>query len=161
MGIADSPLRERVLFVEGAPRSGTTWVTALLATHPEIAGTASESHLFDHGVGALFANQEEGGWGTWLAAYVSGDELTDLVRDLCDGVLLRMLERMKPEATIVVEKSPLFSAQARSAIERKLRCYPDASYLHIVRNEEATARSVLRAPFSSIPSEAAAVRGVR
>ena len=45
MGREGSPLRDRVIFVEGAPRSGTTWLVTLLATHPEIAGVEAESHL--------------------------------------------------------------------------------------------------------------------
>lgn len=161
MGIAESPLRGRVLFVEGAPRSGTTWLTALLATHPDIAGTTSETHLFDRGVGTLFENHESGGWGTWLSAYVSGDELTDLVRGLCDGVLLRMRERAKPGAAFVVEKTPLFSTAAAQAMERKLRCYPDAWFLHLVRDERATARSMVRAPFTGSRGERAILRGIR
>lgn len=161
MGLADSPLQGRVLFVEGAPRSGTTWITALLATHPSIAGTGSESHLFDVGVGSLFDNHESPTWGTHLSAYVSADELTNLVRDLCDGVLLRIRERAKPDAEFVVEKTPVFTTTARTTLERKLRCYPDAWYLHILRDEEATARSLMRAPISPVSSDAAARRGVR
>ena len=58
MGVADSPLRDHVIFVEGAPRSGTTWLVTLLATHPEIAGVEAESHLFDFGVDRLLDNFE-------------------------------------------------------------------------------------------------------
>ena len=32
MSIESSPLRDRVIFIEGAPRSGTTWLLSLLAT---------------------------------------------------------------------------------------------------------------------------------
>jgi hypothetical protein len=49
MSIASSPLRDHVSFIEGAPRSGTTWLLTLLATHPDIAGSR-ESHLFNFGV---------------------------------------------------------------------------------------------------------------
>ncbi len=108
MSVADSPLRERVIFVEGAPRSGTTLLVSMLATHPEIAGIVAESHLFDRGVGALFDNHaRDAQYEGFLANYVSADELADLVRDLCDGVLLTMRERVKPEAERVVEKTPL------------------------------------------------------
>ena len=54
MGRQDSPLQGRVIFVEGAPRSGTTLLVTLLATHPEIAGVQAESHLFDFGQGWLY-----------------------------------------------------------------------------------------------------------
>ena len=45
MGREGSPLRDRVIFVEGAPRSGTTWLVTLLATHPEIAGARRRDRL--------------------------------------------------------------------------------------------------------------------
>ena len=56
MGIAGSPLRDHVIFIEGAPRSGTTWLQMLLATHPDIAGLEAESHLFNYGLDHLFDN---------------------------------------------------------------------------------------------------------
>ncbi len=89
MSIASSPLRGRVIFVEGAPRSGTTLLVSMLATHPEIAGTVAESHLFDRGVGALFDNHaRERPYEGFLSNYVDAEpSSTDLVRELCDGVL--------------------------------------------------------------------------
>ena len=109
MGRADSPLRDRVIFVEGAPRSGTTWLVTLLATHPAIAGLQAESHLFDYGVDRLFDNHDgrhpalRG-----LVRFVDREELVDLIRDLCDGALMAMRSRVAPEAetAFVVEKTP-------------------------------------------------------
>ena len=75
MAIEDSPLRERVIFVEGAPRSGTTLLTALFSAHPDVAGVTGESRLFERGVGLLFDNHESGGH---LDTYVSRAELADL-----------------------------------------------------------------------------------
>ena len=39
-----------MLFVVGCPRSGTTWVQRLLATHPRIR-TGQESDVFDQYIG--------------------------------------------------------------------------------------------------------------
>src|SRR3712207_3808898 len=95
MGVAGSPLRDRVIFVEGAPRSGTTWLVTLLATHPEIAGVQAESHLFDFATDRLFDNLEHrhptlhG-----LRSYLDRDQLVDLVRDLCDGVFMAMRDHV-------------------------------------------------------------------
>src|ERR1700742_1782834 len=94
MGREGSPLKDRVIFVEGAPRSGTTWLVTLLAMHPDIAGVAAESHLFDFGVDRLFDNLDHrdpvlAG----LSTYLDRENLVDLVRDLCDGVLLAMKEK--------------------------------------------------------------------
>jgi hypothetical protein len=150
MGVADSPLRDRVVFVEGAARSGTSWLTVLLATHPQIAGIGSESHLFDLGVGALFDNFERPEY--YLRGYITRAELVDSARDLCDRVLLDMRARTKPEAPMVVEKTPLLG-EATRPVALKLECFPDAYYLHVVRDERAVARSLLKAPFLDEDSE--------
>jgi len=148
-GIAGSPLRDRVIFVEGAPRSGTTWLVTLLATHPEIAGVEAESHLFDFGVDRLFDNHEgrdprlHG-----LQSYLDREQLVELVRDLCDGVLLAMRSHVSAggEPPFVVEKTPV-AAGGGLDLARKAECYPDAWYIHIVRDREAVIRSLMRAPW--------------
>jgi hypothetical protein len=150
MGIADSPLRDRVIFVEGAPRSGTTWLVTLLATHPEIAGVQAECHLFDYGVDQLFDNFEgrhpdlRG-----LVRYVDRKELVDLARDFCDGTLMAMRARVSPGASppFVVEKTPISPKKGNFDLARKRECYPDAWYVHIVRDREAVIRSLMRAPW--------------
>lgn len=158
MGIADSPLRDRAIFVEGAPRSGTTWLVTLMATHPEIAGVGAESHLFDFGVDRLFDNFEHrdpllhG-----LRRYLDREELVDLVRELCDGVLLAMRSHVSAGATpeFVVEKTPIRGETGGLDLVRKRECYPDAWYVHIVRDREAVARSLMRAPWMHDRSYAA------
>ena len=149
MGVADSPLKDRVVFVTGSQRSGTTWLATMLSVHPDIAGSALESHLFDFGVDRLFDNHEDQTpQRTFLRGYVSEDELVDLVRELCDGVLGRMHARTKPEARLIVEKTPVGSeGRALVEIERKLQCFPDARYIHIVRDREAVVDSMLRTPW--------------
>jgi hypothetical protein len=149
MGIADSPLRDRVVFVEGAPRSGTTLLISLLAVHPEIAAIVGESHLFDRGVRCLFDNHELTDTDhTYLANYLSREDLRDAVRDLCDRVLVTMHDRVKPEASLVAEKTPARRDGYAQALSRKLECYPDARYLHVVRDREQVVRSLGRAPWA-------------
>jgi hypothetical protein len=158
MGRAGSPLRDRVIFVEGAPRSGTTWLVTLLATHPEIAGVEAESHLFDFGIDHLFDNFEgrdphlHG-----LQSYLERDELVDLVRDLCDGVLIAMRSHVSTGArpAFVVEKTPFTAGIDGLELVRKRECYPDAWYIHIVRDREAVAQSLMGAPFMADRSYAA------
>lgn len=148
MGVADSPLRDRVVFVTGAPRSGTSWLAGILAAHPEIAGTGSESHLFDIGVERLFANHEGAEGERHLAGFVAREQLVDLVRDLCDGVLAHMRERTKPGARFVMEKTPVGPVAPHDHVARKLECYPDAHWVHIVRDPDAVARSLERTPWA-------------
>lgn len=152
MGRLDSPLRDRVIFVEGAPRSGTTWLAHLLAAHPQIAGVAAESHLFDYGVDHLFDNFDgRGPIGPGLRGYVERDELADLVRELCDGVLMTMRSHVpgNEAATFVMEKTPTGRDPDGLDLARKAECYPDAWCVHIVRDREAVIRSLMRSPFMS------------
>jgi hypothetical protein len=150
MGIDSSPLRDRVIFVEGAPRSGTTWLVTLLATHPEIAGVQAECHLFDYGVDRLFDNFEgrhpdlRG-----MVRYVDRKQLVDIARDACDGVLTAMRSHVSPGSTppFVVEKTPISPVKGNLDLARKRECYPDAWYVHIVRDREAVIRSLMRAPW--------------
>jgi hypothetical protein len=158
MGRLDSPLRDRVIFVEGAPRSGTTWLVTLLATHPEIAGVEAESHLFDFGVDRLFDNIEgRDPLLRGLQSYLDRDQLVDLARDLCDGALLAMRAHVStdPLPPFVVEKTPISPGAGGLDLERKRDCYPDAWYLHIVRDRDAVARSLMRAPWQADRSYAA------
>jgi hypothetical protein len=150
MGRADSELRDRVIFVEGAPRSGTTWLVTLLATHPDIAGVEAESHLFDYGAERLLDNFDgrhpalHG-----LQSYLDRDELVDLVRGLCDGVLLAMRRHTSrgTEPSFVVEKTPISPEAGALDLARKLETFPDAWYIHIVRKRDDVARSLMRAPW--------------
>jgi hypothetical protein len=147
MGIADSALRDHVVFVEGAPRSGTTLLVSLLSLHADVAGVGNESHLFDRGVDRLFENYDHPDR-RFLSGYLARHELIDLARDLCDGVLLRMRSDTKPDASFVVEKTPIpASSEAVAVMSRKITCYPDAWFVHIVRDGRDVARSLARMPW--------------
>ena len=149
MGRDDSPLRDRVIFVVGAPRSGTTWLVTLLATHPEIAGLEAESHLFDNGLDRLFDNFDGRNPHYNLQNYLDRDEFVDLIRDLCDGILGAMRSHVSPAGTppFVVEKTPTRHNLDGLELARKRECYPDAWYVHIVRDRNAVAKSLMRAPW--------------
>ena len=158
MGIADSPLRDRVVFVVGAPRSGTTWITRLLGAHPEVASAGRESHLFDHGVNTLLDHYEAGKpWERFLGEYLGRAEMVELVRDLCDGVFLRMREKTRPEARFVLEKTPSGRPNPEVELGRKAEVYPDGWFLHLVRDGRAVARSLLNVPWRPADSAETAV----
>lgn len=143
----ESALRDHVIFVEGAPRSGTTALVALLALHPRIAGVASEAHLFDQALAGAF-NLLDGTQSRrpHLAAFVSRGDLVDLARQFSDGVLDRMRQATRPQAEYIVEKTPAVRRHPEVALSRKFECYPDAWYVHIVRDEEEVVRSLMRLP---------------
>lgn len=152
MGIADSPLRDQVIFIEGAPRSGTTWLLTILATHPDIAGIEAESHLFNLGLDRLFDNFE----GRHpplprLQSWVEREEFIGLVRDFSDGIFLAMREHVSAGTSprFVVEKTPVELKTGAVDLARKREVYPDAWYLHIIRDREAVTNSLMRAPWIS------------
>lgn len=87
---------ERPLFVVGMPRSGTTLVAQILASHPAMT---SAGELPDIGVLAAEFN-------TTLAA---AGGLTDLKRERCDEFAnryLATLDRIAPNARRVIDKMP-------------------------------------------------------
>lgn len=148
-----------MIFVQGAPRSGTTWLGILLATHPEIAGIQAESHLFEYGVNTLFDSFEGRVPGIklpLLKPYLTREELVDLARDLCDGVFLAMRSRANRgvDPPFIVEKTPTSLQQQGLDLRRKRECFPDGWYLHIVRDGDAVTRSLMRAPWMTDRSAA-------
>lgn len=150
MSVESSPLRDHVIFIEGAPRSGTTWLLTLLATHPDIAGVEAESHLFNLGVDRLFDNFEVRHPPLpRLHSWVARKELVDAVRDLCDRLFLAMRSHVAADTNprFVVEKTPVDRKTGERDLARKREVYPDAWYLHVVREREAVTKSVMRAPW--------------
>ena len=131
-----SPLHGRAVFVVGAPRSGTTWLHQLLAVHPEVA-TAGESHLFCEGLGELLANHADPDPYMKLDTWVSHGELLTLVRALTDGLFQRMRDHGRPGATRVLDKTPNHVPHAA----RLAAVYPDAAFVHIIRDGRDAAAS--------------------
>jgi hypothetical protein len=60
----------RKLFVVGCPRSGTTWITSILANHPQVINTA-ESHAYPTVLGPFTERRLRGdpGWRVVLTRY--------------------------------------------------------------------------------------------
>lgn len=135
------------LFIVGCPRSGTTWVQLLLAQHPQVA-TAPETQIFayylDHfrrqwrheheGPGRKHQGQ------AGLSRLLSEGEFLELCRRAASYVLEKIAEQ-KPGASVVAEKSPKHALEA--AFIR--RVFPDAYFLHVVRDPRDTAVSLMAA----------------
>lgn len=132
----NSPLHDRCIFIVGAPRSGTTWLHQLLAQHPDVV-TAGESHVFADGVSHLLENHRDPDPWMHLSTWLPASELETLVRRFCDGVFESLRLAQDPEATRVLDKSP----NARPYAADLARIYPDATFLHIVRDARDMAGS--------------------
>ncbi|HUB98062.1 MAG TPA: sulfotransferase [Stellaceae bacterium] len=130
---------KRLVFLVGAPRSGTTWLQLLLSASPLVA-TVNETALFSAYTPTLFS-----GWAAYqdaprksgLNAFMSEAEYFGLIRDLASRVFARILET-KPKASVILEKTPWHIYRAQEI----LTVFPDAFFLHIVRDPRGLAASL-------------------
>lgn len=136
-----NPSKKETLFIIGSPRSGTTWLQLLVAQHPDVA-TNKETQLFTQYVSRLqerWAEElREAATGTTngLSRIMSEDEFLHAVKGFCDRVLEK-LSADAPEARFVLEKSPEHALHA----ETILKLYPEAWFLHIIRDPRAVSNS--------------------
>jgi hypothetical protein len=127
---ADSPLRDGLVVVLGAARSGTTWLHRLLCANPLVAGTETgETWLFPD-VAPVWADP--------IRAMAGDGGTLSAMRAFCDELLLALRDRVAPDATHVCEKTPTTAWQ----LPVLARLYPDAHYVHIVRDGRDAALSM-------------------
>ncbi len=136
---AEAIAGKRLVFLVGAPRSGTTWLQLLLSRSPRIA-TANETHLFTGYTPSLFSTWElhrRNARAVGLHHLLSDEEYFGLVRNFAGDVMLRISDR-KPGADILLEKTPDHVLHWREII----RIFPDAYFLHIVRDPRSVVSSL-------------------
>ena len=144
--VAAGPTSKRKLFVVGCPRSGTTWVQLLLSHHPAVA-TAPETQIFAYYLEPMrrqWAHELEGAHraqgAAGLSRLLSEAEFEELCRVNAQYVFDRIAAR-NADAAVVVEKSPKHALQA----DFIQKLFPDAYFLHVVRDPRDTAVSLLAA----------------
>lgn len=137
----------RKLFVVGCPRSGTTWLQLLLDHHPRVV-TAPETQIFAYyldGFRRQWRHEHEGPGRAYqgnagLSRLLSQEEFDDLCR-LTASAVLRKIALRDTGADLVVEKSPKHALQA----DFIRRLYPEACFIHVVRDPRDTVASLLAA----------------
>lgn len=141
MGRTDSPLRERMLFVVGARRSGTNWVQRVLTAHPGVVAVPTETYLFARGLAPLEQRFQHAAIGSLKVGsiYMPRDDMLDAFRDLCDRVFGGILEALDPGAQYLLERSPGHA----DVLDLLGAVYPDARVVHIVRDGRDVARSLV------------------
>jgi hypothetical protein len=140
---------DRVVFLVGAPRSGTTWLQSLLGSHPDVV-TPQETDLFSGYVAPLeeaWEWQMRGDPEAWarrrykgVPAVVTRERFDGLVRGFVAPILEAAAD-LKPTARVLVEKSP--SHSLHTGLVR--RVLPEARFLHIIRDGRDVAASLLAA----------------
>jgi LPS sulfotransferase NodH len=135
--LAGSPLWQKMLFVVGAPRSGTSWLQQLVAVHPRLA-TGCESHLFCEGLAGLWELDRVRKTQMGLRTWVTRPDFVRSVRAMADQIFGAALEA-QPTTTHVLEKTPHHETDAA---QRMAEVYPDATYVHIIRDGYSSAASM-------------------
>ncbi len=128
---------ETPLFIVGMPRSGSTLIEQILASHPDVHG-AGELPV----VGEILKSRVPAGRLDELAQTVSrlsSDELADMGREY-----LSKLRSLAPHARFVTDKMPA-NFQHVGVIKLML---PNAKIIHSVRSPEDTCLSIFRTKFT-------------
>jgi hypothetical protein len=130
-------LDKQFLFIIGAPRSGTTWLQAMLGAHPLIC-TTDELKLFDFFTGPwakswdyLIELQQDvhGARRHGLTALWSKDEFWRFLREFLERIYTLVLKR-KPEAAVILDKTPGYAEY----VEHINWLIPEAKFIHLIRD---------------------------
>lgn len=135
-----------LLFVVGAPRSGTTWLHRMLAAHPDTVALDAELTVFTYLYQAerRFLKEKHhidaGDWDQGAPLLFSEAEFYNGLRTIANAAYGRLLER-KPEATCILDKHPAY-AMRLPLIDR---IYPNCRVVHIIRDGREVAVSMMSA----------------
>ncbi len=142
----DSP---KLILLIGAPRSGTTWLQAILSGHPAIV-SPQETDLFSRFIGPLGESwdwQVRGTAEDWqrrrfkgLPSVLTETQFNAIVARVIEEVILHTCA-LKPGASAVLEKSPAHSL----AISPVLRFTPNTTFVHLLRDGRDVACSLVAA----------------
>ena len=142
----------KIIFIVGAPRSGTTWLQMMISDHPHVT-TTIETPIFYNYVQNIISTWESektkikknketrntfnrGG----LPLIFSEDEFTELLHSFCLPVYKKILAK-KPGASIVLDKDPFNSFM----INTISRIFPGAKFINIIRDGRDVACSRMAA----------------
>jgi hypothetical protein len=145
----DSPLRDKLIFVVGARRSGTNWLQRAITAHPDVVAAPSETFLI-HALVPLRDRFHHGSVDSpkTSRSYVHRDAMLDQMRALCDTVFVGLMDGLDPKAKRFVERTPDHVRHLDLVAE----LYPDAHVVHIIRDGRDVVRSLLAQGWG--PSEA-------
>jgi|SRR5215472_12015125 len=130
---------KKLVFLVGAPRSGTTWLQLLLSRSPSLV-TAHETHLFNVFMRSMVeAWNHDGNTGAriGLTNLLSEEEFQALLRGV-SGIVLAKIAAAKPSATVILEKTPNHVNCWREI----LKLWPDAHFIHIIRDPRSVVASL-------------------
>lgn len=130
-----SMVENRLIFLGGAPRSGTTLLQNILDMHPDILGGPEFLHLPD--IMQLRGKLRDSVARGWIDLICSAEDVDGRIRDLVTGFLLTFADRHG--AKFLSEKTP----ENVLVFPRLVEVFPDSKFIHIVRDPRATVASLL------------------
>ncbi|NNM34750.1 MAG: sulfotransferase [Gemmatimonadetes bacterium] len=124
-----------MIFVGGAPRSGTTLVQNILDSHTSIVGPPEFLHVAEivRLGDKMKASVERG----WIEAFCSKERVNRQFQTLVSGFLIPFLE--DSNADLLSEKTPANVL----VLGQLLELLPGARLIHVVRDPRATVSSLL------------------
>ena len=124
----------RLIFVGGAPRSGTTLVQNMLDSHPLIFGGPEFLHLSEviDLRRALHSSISRG----WIDIICSQEDVDKNLRSLIENLFLPLADRNQSE--FYSEKSPMNILAFSGLIE----LFPESYFIHVVRDPRAIVSSM-------------------
>jgi hypothetical protein len=140
-----------LIFIIGAPRSGTTWLQRLLASHPKIR-TGQESKLFREYVGPQLrawrwelareqnSSTATGRGGTGLSCYFEEEHFLRILRGYMLQLLEPMVGNLQP-GELFLEKTPSHALYIKEIKE----LLPESRFIHVLRDPRDVTASLLAA----------------
>jgi hypothetical protein len=138
-----------LVFIVGAPRSGTTWLQRLLAAHPRIQ-TGQESKLFRWYIGPQLRSwtmettrersprTANGRGGTGLSCYFHEEEFLRLLKQYLYSLLQPMIGQLQ-QGELFVEKTPSHAF----CVDDIKRLLPESRIIHMLRDPRDVVASLL------------------
>jgi len=129
-----------LIFLVSAPRSGTTWLQAMLSSHPEIY-TGPETFFFETFAPVEKSIYHSGGeLRVGLAEYFDKEEFYDLITELFWRII-----SILPEPPILLKYFLEKTASHCLCADFILKVFPNARFIHLIRDGRAVTASILRA----------------
>lgn len=141
------PTVEGPIIIYGAARSGTTYLVQILNKHPEVY-VSDETRIFAwaHDAFRRLTGDER-------TSYRLRDELVDYLHRTLPGYIRDFYRQLAPEARWWGDKNPHYAHPHNlGCLETIRELYPDAKFLHIIRDGRDVVTSGLRGVWTEFES---------